>query len=137
MGDRRSFNEMMVDDEIVSNLMAMNGADPVAVYKRKTSSAHSSGLAAIIVGIPFLVIPFIGIPMIAYGVGILGKRRKVIEDIKKQVAKQQKDFAKNEREALKEEVRREMLKEELRAEIKAENSAKKSSPPKTVKKKKT
>ena len=136
MSDRRSFNEMMVDDEIVSNLMAMNGADPVAVYKRKTSSVHSSGLAAIIVGIPFLVIPFIGIPMIAYGVGILGKRRKVIEDIKKQVAEQQRDSAKNEREALKEEVRREMLKEELRAEIKAENSAKKSSSSKTAKKKK-
>lgn len=136
MSDRRSFNEMMVDDEIVSNLMTMNGADPVAVYKRRSSSVHSSGLAAIIVGIPFLVVPFIGIPMIAYGVGVLSKRRKVIEKIKKQVAKQQRDSAKNEREALKEEVRREMLKEELRAEIKAENSAKKSSSSKTAKKKK-
>lgn len=135
MGDRRSFNEMMVDDEVVSNLMAMNGADPVAVYKRRSSSVHSSGLAAIIVGIPFLVVPFVGIPMIAYGIGILARRRQIIKNIEKQVAEQKKNTSKIERETLKEEVRREMLKEELRAEIEAEKATKKSSSPKKSKKK--
>ena len=135
MSDRRSFNEMMVDDEVVSNLMALNGADPVAVYKRRSSSVHSSGLAAIIVGIPFLVVPFVGIPMIAYGIGILTRRRQIIKNIEKQVAEQKKNASKIERETLKEEVRREMLKEELRAEIEAEKATKKSSSPKKSKKK--
>ena len=126
--DRRGFSERYRDNKITANLMALNGADPVTVYKEETSSHHSLGISLIIVGgFMAFIIPIIGVPAALLGLAIIIKRRKTIQELKKQMAEQQKNAASNERAALKEEVRREMLKEELRAEIEAEKAAKKVS----------
>lgn len=136
MSQSHSLYDYTRDDEVAANLMALNGADPISVYKRRTATARNFGILAIPIGIFMLVIPPVGIIFIVLGVSALAKRHKDINDIKKELAERQANAKKEERAALKEEVRREMLKEELRAEIEAENSAKKSTSRKKVSKKK-
>ena len=127
MSKKDTFYEQLTGDAIVSNLMALNGVDPLTVYRKQTMTLWSFGITSVFVGIftAFIIMP-VGIGFIVVGLIVLIMRGKNIHKIKKMLAEQKENAPKNEREALKEEVRREMLKEELRAEIEAEKASKKS-----------
>lgn len=98
MGKKYSLYEQSQHDQINANLMALNGADPVSVYKRQTQSINTRSTSSIIVGI--LTFPLFGfISMIFLVGGIILKllRRSKIKQLKQQLANSQSKASHNQK----------------------------------------
>lgn len=111
---QKSLYDNMQEDQRTAQIMASNGASPLAVYDQSVSSAKIQMITLIILGVIFLPLLIGIIPLL---IGILGLtsisrgRKKVEAEIIQAVTNQP-----TEEDRIRVEVREELLREKIREE---------------------